>query len=57
MLEPVLASLVAYAWLGETFGSWQIVGGIVVLGALAVAQTLGADARASAKAARAATGG
>ena len=43
MLEPVLASLVAYAWLGETFGAWQIVGGSVVLAALALAQTLGRD--------------
>jgi drug/metabolite transporter (DMT)-like permease len=43
MLEPVMASLVAYAWLGETFGGWQIGGGIVVLGALALAQTLGAE--------------
>lgn len=43
MLEPVIASVVAYAWLGETFGTWQILGGIVVLGALALAQTAGAD--------------
>ena len=43
MIEPVAASIVAYAWLGETFGPWQIVGGIIVLGALALAQTLGAD--------------
>lgn len=46
MLEPVVASLVAYAWLGETFGSWQIAGGIVVLGALALAQTLGRERQA-----------
>lgn len=45
MLEPVLASIVAYAWLGETFGPWQIVGGIIVLAALALAQTVGADRR------------
>ena len=43
MLEPVVASLVAYAWLGETFGAWQIVCGCVVLAALALAQTLGRD--------------
>lgn len=43
MIEPVVASIVAYAWLGETFGVWQITGGIVVLGALALAQTVGAD--------------
>lgn len=43
MLEPVLASVVAYAWLGETFGAWQLAGGIVVLGALGLAQTVGAD--------------
>lgn len=43
MLEPVLASVVAYAWLGETFGAWQLTGGIVVLGALALAQTVGKE--------------
>lgn len=45
MLEPVVASIVAYAWLGETFGVWQLVGGVVVLGALALAQTVGAESR------------
>ena len=54
MLEPVLASIVAYAWLGETFGPWQIAGGIVVLGALALAQTIGADRLPAAAAAAAA---
>lgn len=48
MTEPVLASVVAYAWLGETFGAWQLAGGIVVLGALGVAQTLGSERRAGA---------
>ena len=51
MLEPVIASIVAYAWLGETFGRWQVVGGLVVLGALALAQTVGADRPAAAPAA------
>lgn len=39
MLEPVAASAVAFAWLGESFGSWQLVGGGVVLVAILLAQT------------------
>ena len=31
MLEPVVASIVAWAWLGETFGPSQLVGGAIVL--------------------------
>ena len=39
MLEPVLASVVAYAWLGESLGVEQLVGGAVVLAGVALAQT------------------
>jgi drug/metabolite transporter (DMT)-like permease len=39
MVEPVLAGLVAYAWLGEELGPDQIVGGILVLAAIVLAQT------------------
>jgi drug/metabolite transporter (DMT)-like permease len=39
MLEPVLASLVAWAWLGETFGAAQLTGGGIVLAAILIAQT------------------
>lgn len=39
MIEPVLAALVAYAWLGETLTAMQLVGGVVVLGGVVLAQT------------------
>jgi len=39
MLEPVVASLVAWVWLGETFGTAQLMGGAVVLVAIGLAQT------------------
>jgi drug/metabolite transporter (DMT)-like permease len=39
MIEPVLAGLVAYAWLGEEISSVQIVGGILVLSGIVLAQT------------------
>jgi len=39
MLEPVAASAVAFLWLGESFGAWQLVGGGVVLVAILLAQT------------------
>jgi drug/metabolite transporter (DMT)-like permease len=39
MLEPVAASAVAFAWLGESFGTWQLVGGAVVLAGILLAQT------------------
>jgi drug/metabolite transporter (DMT)-like permease len=39
MIEPVLAGVVAYAWLGEEIGAVQIVGGILVLGGIVLAQT------------------
>ena len=39
MLEPVAAGLVAYAWLGESFGALQLVGGGIVLSGIVLAQT------------------
>jgi drug/metabolite transporter (DMT)-like permease len=39
MIEPVLAGVVAYAWLGEEISSVQIVGGILVLTGIFLAQT------------------
>jgi drug/metabolite transporter (DMT)-like permease len=39
MLEPVVASAVAWAWLGESLGAVQLTGGGLVLGAILLAQT------------------
>jgi drug/metabolite transporter (DMT)-like permease len=39
MLEPVAAALVAYAWLGESFGAQQLAGGAIVLAGIVLAQT------------------
>jgi drug/metabolite transporter (DMT)-like permease len=39
MLEPVAASGVAFLWLGESFGTSQLVGGGIVLVAILLAQT------------------
>lgn len=39
MLEPVAASLVAYAWLGEELSAVQLLGGSVVLAGILLAQT------------------
>jgi drug/metabolite transporter (DMT)-like permease len=39
MLEPVVASGVAFAWLGESFGTAQLLGGAIVLTAILLAQT------------------
>ncbi|MEX2211665.1 MAG: EamA family transporter [Gaiellaceae bacterium] len=39
MLEPVAASVVAWAWLGESLGAEQLAGGAIVLAAIAIAQT------------------
>jgi drug/metabolite transporter (DMT)-like permease len=39
MLEPVAATAVAYAWLGESLGPLQLAGGAVVLVAILLAQT------------------
>jgi drug/metabolite transporter (DMT)-like permease len=37
--EPVLAGLVAWAWLREDLGSAQIAGGVLVLAGILLAQT------------------
>ena len=39
MVEPVTAGIIAWLWLGETFGLAQLVGAAVVLAAIALAQT------------------
>ena len=39
MVEPVLAGVVAYAWLGEEISAGQIIGGLLVLAAIVLAQT------------------
>lgn len=39
MLEPVVAGIVAFAWLGESFGALQLVGGGIVLAGIVLAQT------------------
>jgi drug/metabolite transporter (DMT)-like permease len=39
MLEPVLAALVAYAWLEEELGALQIAGGLLVLAGVLLAQS------------------
>jgi drug/metabolite transporter (DMT)-like permease len=38
-LEPVLATIIAWAWLGESFGPSQLVGGAIVIGGIFLAQT------------------
>jgi drug/metabolite transporter (DMT)-like permease len=38
-LEPVVATVIAWAWLGETFGPTQLVGGAIVIAAILVAQS------------------
>lgn len=38
-LEPVVATFVAWAWLGETLGATQLIGGAVVLAGIFVAQS------------------
>jgi drug/metabolite transporter (DMT)-like permease len=39
MVEPVLATVVAWAWLDETLGAQQLVGGAIVLCGIAIAQS------------------
>jgi len=39
MLEPVGATIVAWAWLNESLSTVQLVGGAIVLGAIVLAQT------------------
>jgi drug/metabolite transporter (DMT)-like permease len=36
--EPVFATVVAYLVLGETLSTWQVVGGLVVLAGVVVAE-------------------
>jgi len=38
-LEPVVATVVAWLWLGESFGAAQLVGGAIVLAGILLAQT------------------
>lgn len=39
MLEPVVAAAVAWAWLGESLGAAQLVGGSIVLAGIVLGQT------------------
>jgi len=39
MLEPVAATVVAWAWLGESLGAQQLLGAAIVLAAIVLAQT------------------
>jgi drug/metabolite transporter (DMT)-like permease len=39
MFEPVAGALVAYAWLGESLSAAQLVGGVIVLTGILLAQT------------------
>jgi drug/metabolite transporter (DMT)-like permease len=39
MVEPVVASVVAYGWLDETLGATQLVGGVIVLAGIVLAQS------------------
>jgi drug/metabolite transporter (DMT)-like permease len=38
-LEPVVATVIAWAWLGESFGPTQLVGGAIVIAGILVAQS------------------
>ena len=46
MLEPVLAAIVAWIWLGEELAAVQIAGGLIVLVGVVLAQTARGDGRA-----------
>jgi drug/metabolite transporter (DMT)-like permease len=39
MLEPIVATIVAWAWLNESFGALQLVGAAIVLTGIVLAQT------------------
>jgi drug/metabolite transporter (DMT)-like permease len=39
MLEPVVATVVAYAWLAESLTAVQLTGGLIVLAAIFLAQS------------------
>ena len=45
MLEPVLAAIVAWIWLGEELAAVQIIGGLIVLVGVVLAQTARGEAR------------
>ncbi|HXV33888.1 MAG TPA: EamA family transporter [Gaiellaceae bacterium] len=45
MLEPVLAAIVAWIWLGEELAAVQMVGGLIVLVGVVLAQTARSDDR------------
>jgi drug/metabolite transporter (DMT)-like permease len=45
MLEPVLAALAAWVWLGEELAAVQILGGLLVLAGVVLAQTARPDPR------------
>jgi drug/metabolite transporter (DMT)-like permease len=45
MLEPVLAAIVAWIWLGEELAAIQIVGGLIVLVGVLIAQSARAEVR------------
>jgi drug/metabolite transporter (DMT)-like permease len=49
MLEPVLAAIVAWIWLGEELAAVQIVGGLIVLIGVVLAQTSRGEDRAEAR--------
>jgi drug/metabolite transporter (DMT)-like permease len=38
-LEPVVATVIAWAWLGESFGPMQLVGGAIVIAGILVAES------------------
>jgi drug/metabolite transporter (DMT)-like permease len=38
-VEPVLASIVAWLWVGQVLTPWQVAGGAVVLAGIVLAQT------------------
>jgi drug/metabolite transporter (DMT)-like permease len=38
-IEPVFASVIAWIWLGQVLTGWQVVGGVVVLAGIGLAQT------------------
>jgi drug/metabolite transporter (DMT)-like permease len=38
-VEPVLASLVAWVWVEQVLSGWQVLGGLVVLVGIGLAQT------------------
>jgi drug/metabolite transporter (DMT)-like permease len=44
-VEPVLASVVAWLWLEQVLSGWQVLGGVVVLVGIGLAQTARATSR------------